>query len=526
MKTLRTIGLGLAAVVTPSAAVAGTITAQGNVVAIVDRNAFGPVQGTASFDGYPDNTAIPLDAYAGAGMTFQVGSFATIFPGAQGAGDAYQPYAQPPSTLFPAPIGGNGVQQGSVNYFAGVARFSGTVTRVGLTASRNGTQYLTVWNQGGVIIGQVVWTPSSDSAFVGLDTLGVPIGMVSYGNDDVRGGAFYEISGSTIYSDTWIWGNPCLGVVCNDGNPCTDDVCNVADGQCSYPATAGEPSCNDGVSCTEGDVCSNGACAGTPVVCNDGNGCTTEACVEGVGCVPVAVPDGTGCDDGLACTDGETCTAGVCTGSGCDDGNPCTIDACDEQGGCQPSEPADAGAACDDDDVCTVRDACDGAGQCAAGAPLDCDDGNECTLDGCQSLVGCVGVAAPQGTPCTGGTCSDGACVPGGGEGGGGGSAPGTGGEAPGTGGEAPGSGGEGPAGPGATTGSGPDTTTGSGTGGSAATGAGGGSDDGGSETGATDDGCGCEVVGASGPRSSGLLGLVAAAIGAAVARRARRDRR
>lgn len=528
MKSLRTLGLGLAVLVAPSAAVAGTITAQGNVVAITDRNAFGPVQGTASFDGYANGAAIPLDAYAAAGMTFQVGSFATIFPGAQGTGSAYQPYAQPPDTLFPAPIGGNGVQQGSVNYFAGVARFSGTVTRVGLTASRNGTQYLTVWSQAGVIIGQVVWTPSGDAAFVGLDTLGVPIGMVSYGNDDVRGGQYYEISGSTIYSDTWIWGNPCLDVVCNDGNPCTDDVCNIANGLCSYPAAAGAPACNDGMSCTEGDACSNGACVGTPITCNDGNGCTTESCVEGQGCVATALPDGTGCDDGLACTDGETCSAGVCSGSGCDDGNPCTIDACDQQGGCEPAAPAEAGAACDDEDVCTVRDTCDGAGECASGAPLDCDDGNECTLDGCQSQVGCVSVAAPEGTPCTDGVCAAGECVPGGGEGG---SDPGTGGGS-GSGGDAPGTGGEGPGGPGATTGAGTTTgagattaTTGGGTGGdegNTTSGAGGSS--GGDET-ASDEGCGCEVVGAPAPRSS-LLALLGIAVGAGVARRARRERR
>ena len=42
---------------------------------------------------------------------------------------------------------------------------------------------------------------------------------------------------------------------------------------------------------------------------------------------------------------------------------------------------------CDDGDACTVEDQCS-AGVCQ-GVPVDCDDGNEGTDDGCDPLNGC-----------------------------------------------------------------------------------------------------------------------------------------
>lgn len=56
---------------------------------------------------------------------------------------------------------------------------------------------------------------------------------------------------------------------CDDGNPCTTDTCNS--GTCSH--TNNNDSCNDGNLCTNGDVCSGGACAGTPVSCPPGQTC-------------------------------------------------------------------------------------------------------------------------------------------------------------------------------------------------------------------------------------------------------------
>ncbi len=105
-----------------------------------------------------------------------------------------------------------------------------------------------------------------------------------------------------------------------------------------------------------------------------------------------------------------------------------TIALCDA-GGCAD---AAAGAPCDDDDACTVADACSADGSCMPGAPLDCggpcmrcdphlgcvprpsttacDDGDACTVGDHCSGDGetCVGGTA---LPCTG-ACLTGACDP------------------------------------------------------------------------------------------------------------------
>ncbi len=89
-----------------------------------------------------------------------------------------------------------------------------------------------------------------------------------------------------------------------------------------------------------------------------------------------------------------------------------TIALCDA-GGCAD---AAAGAPCDDDDVCTVADACSADGRCVPGAPLDC--GGPCMR--CDPHLGCVPRASTtlcdDGDACTvGDHCSgDGdTCVPG-----------------------------------------------------------------------------------------------------------------
>ena len=101
------------------------------------------------------------------------------------------------------------------------------------------------------------------------------------------------------------------------------------------------------------------------------------------------------CDDGNLCNGVETCDAGQClagTPLACTDGNPCTTDSCDALTGCQF---VDNTASCDDGLTCTTGDTCSG-GSCA-GTPVVCDDGVACTIDtcvegsGCQSVSGCPG---------------------------------------------------------------------------------------------------------------------------------------
>lgn len=75
---------------------------------------------------------------------------------------------------------------------------------------------------------------------------------------------------STTNGPTWNFQTQCTGdAACDDGNPCTTDVCSS--GTCTH--TNNTNSCNDGNNCTTGDVCTNGACVGTPVSCSGGTTC-------------------------------------------------------------------------------------------------------------------------------------------------------------------------------------------------------------------------------------------------------------
>ncbi len=255
----------------------------------------------------------------------------------------------------------------------------------------------------------------------------------------------------------------CVGqaIDCDDGNVCTDDWCDPGDG-CVHGNSNEE--CDDGDPCTVGDQCKQGVCAGTGVPCDcvtnsdcadleDGNlcngtlycdtskvpfqcrvveesivvcpdpegldaACQKAVCEPGSGaCKVVAAKEGATCTDGDTCTLGDLCVEGACVGQlplNCDDGNPCTIDSCDPLSGCKHA--AQEGA-CDDGNACTVNDAC-AAGKCKGTATLDCDDDNVCTKDTCDPLSGCLHLAntAPcdDGDACTvGDLCADKACVPG-----------------------------------------------------------------------------------------------------------------
>ncbi len=146
--------------------------------------------------------------------------------------------------------------------------------------------------------------------------------------------------------------------------------------------------------------------------CDDGNGCTTDVCAGEQGCEHTALTEGE-CLDGDACTVGDHCEAGVCVGLpvDCDDGNPCTVDTCDGLGGCTNTPTP---APCDDGDNCTVGDLC-ADGVCAGTATLDCNDSNPCTDDAC-GVEACTHTpntqACDDGNACTdAAACKDGVCV-------------------------------------------------------------------------------------------------------------------
>ncbi|MFN2425952.1 MAG: ice-binding family protein [Candidatus Binatia bacterium] len=150
-------------------------------------------------------------------------------------------------------------------------------------------------------------------------------------------------------------GGACAGapVVCtDDGNVCTTNACNESTGLCA--GTNNTLPCDDALTCTEGDVCSGGACAGAPVVCtDDGNVCTTNACNESTG-LCASTNNTLPCDDALFCTEGDVCSGGACAGTPrvCGDAVECTVDACNEDTN-QCEHTADD-TLCEDDDVCTT----------------------------------------------------------------------------------------------------------------------------------------------------------------------------
>jgi len=205
----------------------------------------------------------------------------------------------------------------------------------------------------------------------------------------------------------------CVGVVdadCDDYNPCTVDLCTPGLG-CVHSKTEGL--CDDGNACTEGDVCKYGWCVGTQHLdCNDGNVCTAEVCMPQWGCTYAT--NNVECNDGDPCTLQDWCSAGHCSSeliNACDDGNQCTHDGCLPGAGCFHMV---AYGPCSDGSLCTVADTCvEGA---CVGMPLDCDDGDPCTIDACHPDGTCqhdhsVG-SCDDGDPCTGGdSCATGQCV-------------------------------------------------------------------------------------------------------------------
>jgi hypothetical protein len=214
---------------------------------------------------------------------------------------------------------------------------------------------------------------------------------------------------------------PTAETECVDGNPCTpDDQCDPLQG-CQFIANS-NILCDDGDACTgdavQADQCdSNGVCVpGPTLVCDDANPCTSDSCETGIGCVNVANADP--CEDGSTCTLNDFCLVKTCQPGAdkvCNDGNPCTTDDCDPLLDCQTVDLED-GSACGDGDPCTISNTC-AAGLCDAGVPEDCDDGNFCTSNTCESSLG--GCQNPFNTnPCDDGIacttddeCSIGDCV-------------------------------------------------------------------------------------------------------------------
>ena len=209
------------------------------------------------------------------------------------------------------------------------------------------------------------------------------------------------------------------------GVSCTSDAqCGGICTQCAGNVCGNKPmgaSCADANPCDGDEVCDgNGACgAAIAPPCDDSNLCTVDACSAGTGCTHTPVAAGTSCSDSDVCNGVEVCdAAGAClagTSLDCADTDPCTLDACDSAMGCQHTTAAD-GASCDDGDACNGGETCV-AGACTQGAAPDCDDGNPCTADACDAANGCThtavsdGIACGDGDVCNGDeVCAGGVC--------------------------------------------------------------------------------------------------------------------
>ena len=197
---------------------------------------------------------------------------------------------------------------------------------------------------------------------------------------------------------------------CDDGNACTDDSCDPSTG-CANTANT-STICHtgycetllwyDGVNCAANGICPDQLFTQD---CSDGEVCTVDLCDPLTGCDNSQNNDGWVCGpaycDSLTFYEEQTCSGGSCpiyTTQDCDvdDGNSCTYPACTKQAGCsqanQPQSHECAAARCENGDYYPAV-SCDGAGNCPDQVPVDCDDGNPCTSDSCDPVVGCVNTA-------------------------------------------------------------------------------------------------------------------------------------
>jgi cysteine-rich repeat protein len=177
----------------------------------------------------------------------------------------------------------------------------------------------------------------------------------------------------------------------DDGN-CPDDgmFCNGSEfcDPLSDCVSSGDP-CPLGTVCNEGaDLCDPVVACGDGILdpgedCDDGNQLDGDCCSANCQFEPMGSP----CADAAFCNGEETCDgAGSCRPGvpvDCDDGVDCTVDACDEVNGCV-NDLDDA--FCDDGAFCNGVETCDPVNGCQPGTPVDCSDGVDCTVDGCDEV--------------------------------------------------------------------------------------------------------------------------------------------
>lgn len=194
--------------------------------------------------------------------------------------------------------------------------------------------------------------------------------------------------------------------------------CDETTGACDFPYMEMPcPSC--AATCLA--PCQGVTCDETNGGCHLGGFCMPQGPGQPPVCVYQDAPDDTVCVSPMGRP--GRCTAGECfecrTGSDCDDGNPCTADVCDTASGICSYAPSSG--ACDDGDGCTLNDVCVN-GTCVGMDPKDCSTGApECYKPSgtCDPSTGaCVYQESNPGTSCDDGNactqvdgCQAGTCV-------------------------------------------------------------------------------------------------------------------
>ena len=205
-------------------------------------------------------------------------------------------------------------------------------------------------------------------------------------------------------------------VVCNrsaqcppNSNVCTSAICENGScgeanegGDCDHFGAAGV--CENGV-CVDADLCD-------PYPCQEQGYCRTDHCNPSTGhCTYGNDPDGTICFANGYAGECQSGACDLCAPVNCNDGKQCTID-----GTCNP-----ATGQCDGAGYALINTACnqsggqvcDGGGNCVGcNDKSQCNDDNPCTIDSCSPVLRlCSNTRAPDGTLCgASSVCLQGTC--------------------------------------------------------------------------------------------------------------------
>ena len=189
-------------------------------------------------------------------------------------------------------------------------------------------------------------------------------------------------------SDTCQTGT-CTGtnpVTCTASDQChTAGTCDPSSGACSNPTAANGTTCNDGNGCTQTDTCQTGTCTGgNPVTCTASDQChTAGTCNPASGtCSNPIVVNGTACNDTVACTANDVCTNGACGGTPytCVPGACQAASVCNGTGTCTITNAGD-GTSCGVDEVCVTGTCVTQDGGTDAGTDSGTDAGTDSGTD-------------------------------------------------------------------------------------------------------------------------------------------------